>query len=153
MDSHEIMSFAELTRRLSEVRRAEEHLKMLLPVDSPHNAILRLREILAYTHIPYEWARRQFPEMYRFKSLRPPPKGNERPADKHEIEERQIALSRFFYAWDRGTVIKARVGNEWRLVARHQDAVPLGAAPRPPAAPRKVIEMHIDRETLGLRFK
>lgn len=154
--SIDVLSFAHLTRRLSEVRQGEEHLKRVLPVDSPHNAILRLADIVAYTQIPYPWLRRQFPDMHRFefpRAPRPAPKGNEKPSDPHEIEERQRDLSRFFYGWDQGTLIKARVGNEWRIVGRHSDTHSLGAAPRPPAPAGKVIAMQIDRTTLGLRFK
>jgi hypothetical protein len=154
--SIDVLSFAHLTRRLSEVRQGEEHLKQVLPVASAHNAILRLADIVAYTGIPYPWLRRQFPDMHRFefpRAPRPAPKGNEKPSDPHEIEERQRELSRFFYGWDRGTLIKARVGNEWRIVGRHSDAVPLRAAPRETAPPGKMIAMQIDRATLGLRFK
>jgi hypothetical protein len=151
--SPDILSLDCLARRLSEVRRAEEHLKQRLPLDSEHNAILRLRDILAYTGIPYEWARRQFPEMYRMASPKGAPTGKEKPADKHEIGERQRELSRFFYGWDRGTLVKARVGDEWKIVGRYQDAAPLGAPPRPQAPPGKVISMRIDPASLGLRFK
>jgi hypothetical protein len=156
MDSHEILSFGELSRRLSEVRRGEEHLKQILPVDSPHNVILRLRDILAYTGIPYPWVRRQFPEMHRFEFIgaaRPQPKGLDMPATTHEIHERQRELSRFFYGWDRGTLVKARIGDEWRIVGRHQDAVSLGAAPRPSPHAGKMIAMRIDPNTVRLTFK
>jgi hypothetical protein len=93
--------------------------------------------------------------MYRFEfsqAPRPEPKGKDKPADKLEIAERQTALSRFFYGWDQGTLVKARVGDEWRICNRHA-SLHAHPAPSPPAAPRKVITMRIDRETLGLRFK
>jgi hypothetical protein len=154
-DSTDILSFAALTRRLSEVRHGEEHLKMQLPVDSPHNSILRLKDIVAYTGIPYPWIRRQFPDMYRFEfpdAPRPAPKGNEKPMDKHEIEERQRELSRFFYGWDLGTLVKARVGHEWKIVNRRQNAASLGAAPSPQAHAGKMINMSIG-EDHRLRFK
>jgi hypothetical protein len=154
-DSHDVLSLAGLSRRLSEVRRGEEHLKKKLPVDSPHNVILRLKDICAYTLVPYEWVRRIFPEMYRFEfpdAPRPSPQGKDKPVDKHEIGERQRALSRFFYGWDQGTLVKARIGNEWKIVGRYQDAAPLGGAPRP-AADARQISMRIDPESLGLRFK
>lgn len=155
LPNHDILSLRELTRRLSEVRQGEEHLKRNLPVDSPHNRILRLRDIVAYTHIPYPWLRRQFPEMHRFEfpdAPRPKPKGNDKPATQHEIEERQRELSRFFYGWDRGTIIKTRVGEKWEIVGRHP-SLSLDPAPRPPGPADKVHTMRIDRETLGLRFK
>ena len=152
-DSHDILSIDGLTRRLSEVRRAEEHLKRELPPDSPHNLILRLADIIAYTGIPYPWIRRQFPEMYRMPSVRPRGKNlTDKPVDKHEIEARQRDLSRFFYGWDRGTLVKARIGNEWRICNRHPDSPPMAAAARP-APDARVIGMRIDPETLGLRFK
>jgi hypothetical protein len=155
VDSTDILSFAALTRRLSEVRHGEEHLKMNLPVDSTFNSVLRLRDICAYTHIPYPWIRRQFPEMYRFEFVgaeRPEPKGKDKPATKYEIEERQRELSRFFYGWDLGTLVKARVGHEWKIVNRHQNAASLGGAPRPQADARKMINMSIG-EDHRLRFK
>jgi hypothetical protein len=154
--SHEVLSLVELTRRLSEVRRGEEHLKTRLPRDSEHNRILRLADIVAYTGIPYPWLRRQFPEMYRFEfpdAPRPKPKGHEKPSDKTEIAARQTLLSRFFYGWDQGTLIKARIGNEWTIIGRHSDEVSLGPAPRQEAPAGKMISMRIDRATLGLRFK
>ena len=153
--SIDILSFVALTQRLSAVRRGEEHLKRQLPVASPHNAILRLLDIVAYTHIPYPWLRRQFPDMHRFEfpdAPRPKPRGKDKPADQHEIEERQRELSRFFFAWDQGTLVKARVGDEWRIVNRHSHALPLGTAPRPVADGGKLITMRIDRATLGLKL-
>lgn len=149
------MSFVALTRRLSEVRLGEAHLKRRLPVSSPYNAVLRLIDILNYTGIPYPWILRMFPELLRLESgMRPPaPCLTDAPADKHEIHERQRELSRFFYGWDQGTLVKARIGDEWKIVGRYQDACSLGAAPRPQAAAGKVISMRIDPATLGLRFK
>jgi hypothetical protein len=155
LTSHEILSFEALTRRLSEVRRGEEHLKRNLPLASEHNRILRLNDICAYTGIPYPWIRRQFPDMYRMEfpdAPKPAPSGRDKPATKHEIEERQRELSRFFYGWDRGTLVKARVRDEWKIVGRYQDAVPLGAAARPERPPGKILEMRIDLETFALRF-
>ena len=154
-DSIDVLSLDALSRRLSEVRRGEEHLKMILPVDSPYNSILRLRDILAYTQIPYPWVRRQFPEMYRFEfvgAARPEPKGKDKPATAHEIHERQRELSRFFYGWDLGTLVKARVGNEWQIVGRYQDAVSLGAKAGAQIAAGKVITMTIGPDN-RLRFK
>jgi hypothetical protein len=153
-NAHEVMSLAHIARRLSEVRQGEAHLKLQLPVDSEYNRILRLKDILAYTGIPYEWVRRQFPDMWRMESIQPKPnRGAERPADKSHIEERQRDLSRFFFGWDQGTLIKARVGAEWRIIGRYQDASSLGAPARAPAPTGKMITMQIDRNTLGLRFK
>jgi hypothetical protein len=155
LTSNEVMSWAHLSRRLSDVRAGEEHLKTRLPVASAYNATLRLGDIVAYTHIPYPWLRRQMPDMRRFgfeHAPRPPPSGKEKPADRHEIEERQRVLSRFFYGWDCGTLIKARLGDEWRIVNRHPHPLALGAAARAPSDAR-VIGMRIDPATLGLRFK
>lgn len=153
-DSHEVMSLHELSRRLSEIRRGEEHLKHILPLDSEHNAILRLKDILAYTGIPYPWVRRQFPEMHRFdfpSAPRPKPQGKDKPADQHEIEERQRELSRFFYGWDHGTLVKVRVHDRWAIINRH--GVSLDTPAPPPAPAGKMISMRIDPESLGLRFK
>jgi hypothetical protein len=155
-DSIDVLSLDCLSRRLSEVRRGEEHLKKDLPPDSSFNAILRLRDILAYTAIPYPWIRRQFPEMYRFEfvgAARPEPKGKDKPATKHEIHERQRELSRFFYGWDKGTLVKARVGDEWKIVGKYQDATSLGGAPGPQAHAGKMIAMRIDPNTVRLTFK
>lgn len=154
---HEIMSLEELCRRLSEVRRGEEHLKMHLPLDSPHNAILRLRDIVAYTQVEDRWMRDQFPDMYRLtmphspNCIRRSGEKQRKPIDKAQIEDRQRELSRFFYGWDAGTLVKMRVGDGWRIVGRHQNQVPLGAAPRP-AADARMIQMAIGSDN-RLRFK
>jgi hypothetical protein len=155
-DSIDVLSLDALSRRLSEVRRGEEHLKMILPVDSPYNSILRLRDILAYTQIPYPWVRRQFPEMHRFEfvgAARPEPKGKDKPATAHEIHERQRELSRFFYGWDLGTLVKARVGDEWKIVGRYQDQSSLGAPPRPQAHAGKMISVGVDFMAGRVRVK
>jgi hypothetical protein len=146
------MSMSELTRRLSEVRRGEEHLKTRLPVESAYNTILRLADIVAYTSIPYPWIRRQFPEMYRMESVRV--RGvnqTDKPANKTEIEERQRELSRFFHGWDLGTLVKAKVHGEWKIVNRYQNEVPLGTATRAQANAR-MINMTIDPKTLAIRI-
>jgi hypothetical protein len=154
LPNHQVMSFAELTRRLGEVRLGEAHLKTQLPPDSDWNRTLRLKDIIAYTGIPYPWLLRQFPEMPRLKSIRDRErKGGDSPVDKHEIEQRQRELSRFFYGWDAGTLIKARIRDEWKIVGRYQDAESLGAPPRPQAHAGKVIAMRIDPESLGLKFR
>jgi hypothetical protein len=132
------------------VREGEAHLRAELPTDNPHNRILRLRDITEYIGVrPNEvWA--WFPDMWRSDH-----RLVTRPAPKKAIplpESQQRAFSRFFHEWDSGLLVKARVGDEWRIVHRHQDSVPVGAAAGS-QAPARVIEMRIDRETLGLRLK
>jgi hypothetical protein len=150
VDSPEVLSLAELSRRLSSVRSGEAHLRTGLPPDNPHNAILRLLDITRYIGVPmnriFEW----FPTMSRVEH-----RLRDRPAPKKAKpipEEWQRELSRFFYAWDRGTLKKAQVGGEWQIIGRHQTSPQMDVTPRPQAPPR-VLTMRIDLTTLGPRLK
>jgi hypothetical protein len=133
------------------VRAGEAHLRTELPVDNPHNAILRLADITRYIGVHPNEVWLWFPEMLRYRH-----RLVTRPAPKKPVPlpcARQHDFSRFFKAWDAGVIVKARIGDEWRIVARHrEDPLSLGAAARA-QAPARLIEMKIDRETLGLRLK
>jgi hypothetical protein len=148
-DSPEVLSVAELSRRLSEVRQGEMHLKALLPVDNPHNAILRTRDITRYIGCTHQALLLWFPEMTRLKM----PHLVDRPVVKSQLlpEKWQRELSRFFKAWDAQNLIKARVGGEWQLIGRHTSLAPLGT-PAGPKADARVITMRIDVKTLGLKI-
>ena len=152
MDSHDILSVAEISRRLSQVRDGEAHLRTELPLDNPHNAILRLTDVTRYIGVRPNEVFLWFPQMrrnvlmYGTKSRPPPKKAVPLPP------ERQREFSRFFTAWDSGLLLKARIGDEWRILSRHPHELPLGPAPGPPTPPR-TIHMTIDRKTLGLKFK
>jgi hypothetical protein len=146
-DSPEALSVAEIGRRLSAIREGEAHLRTLLPLESPYNAILRLRDVTRYIGLRENEVFLWFPTMTRLKM---PHRRRERPPPAKATPlppERQWDFTRFFRAWDAGLVVKARVGDEWGIVGRHS------ALAQVAAAPRKTIEMRIDRETLGLRFK
>jgi hypothetical protein len=150
VDLPDVLSIAEITRRLSQIRDGEAHLRTELPLDNPHNAVLRLFDVTRYIGVRPNEVFLWFPTMTRVKHRlrdRPPPKkALPIPA------ERQREFSRFFNAWDRGMLVKARIADEWRIVSRHQDASSLGAAPGPQVPPR-MIDMSIDPATGRLKFK
>jgi hypothetical protein len=140
---------AELAERLAQVRGRESPLHGFLspPPDSPIHAVLRLADIQRYigaTRIQFQhW----FPCLPRIVKRAPRavvPKPHRMP------EEKRQALAAFFSNWDRGLIVKARVGDEWTIVERYSHAAPLGSAPRPQAPPR-AIKMTVDWDTL--RFK
>ena len=147
MDSHEVLSQAEIARRLSAIREGESHLRTELDPDSPHNAILRFRDVTRYIGVRENEVWLWFPEMWRVKHrlVKHPPPRKAVPLPP----ARQRDFSRFFYAWDKGNLVKARAGDEWRITHRHTPLAKMDA----PARPQRSIEMRIDRETLGLRFK
>lgn len=150
MDSHDPLAIHEIARRLSEIRQGEAHLRAELPPDNPHNAILRLADVTRYIDVRTNEVWLWFPDMWRSRH-----RLVTRAAPKKAVPlppSRQLDFSRFFRAWDQGLLVKARIGDEWRIVHRHQDSPPLGASKAPPAGSR-VHTMTIDRETLGLRFK
>lgn len=144
------LSVEQICRRLSQVRQGEDHLKAELPLENPHNAVLRLHDIARYIGVRKNEVWLWFPQMWRSRHRTmkhaPPKKALPLPL------ERQRDFSNFFQAWDAGRIVKARVGDEWRIVSRHQNPSPLGPAPGPKADER-TIKMVIDRETLGLRLK
>jgi hypothetical protein len=147
---HTTLSQVEICNRLSAIRQGEAHLRNELDLDNPHNAVLRLRDLARYIGVTINEVWLWFPDMWRSTH-----RLVTRPAPKKAIRlplERQRAFSNFFHAWDRGLIVKARVGDEWRICHRHQDESSLGATARPQADTR-VITMKIDRDTLGLRFK
>lgn len=153
MDSHDTLSIAELERRLSEVRSGEMHLRTQLPKENPHNAILRIRDITRYTGISLTELYQMFPRMqrieHRLANTNPPP-GLTRQPPKAAHWQREF--SRFFFGWDQGTLIKARLGDEWKIVGKyqHQTLAKMDAAPLPQAGP---IRMRIDVTALGPRLK
>jgi hypothetical protein len=145
-----VLSVAEISHRLSQVREGEAHLRTELPVDSPHNAILRLTDITRYIGVRPNEVFLWFPEMtrvtHRLRDRPPPTKAQTLPP------ERQRDFSRFFHGWDAGTLIKARVGEQWRLVGRYESGMaPLAPEARAQARSR-TLTMTIDPATLGLRF-
>jgi hypothetical protein len=141
------LSQGEISRRLSEVRQGEAHLRNELDPASPHNAILRFRDVTRYIGLRENEVWLWFPDMWRSKH-----RLVTRPAPKKAVAlpaARQLDFSRFFKAWDAGLITKARVGDEWRLVNRHTPLAQMAPAP----SAKEPIVMRIDPQTLGLRFK
>ena len=132
------LSKAELRRRLDQVRQESYHLKERLPPDSPHNALLRLSDIARYIGVTRAWLRMM----------------TDGANPSHDMsEERQVELSRFFQAWDRGLLVKARVADEWNIVSRYGADSQWSKASRPQGAPGKIHRLTIDLSTLGLKVK
>ena len=136
--STEHLSKAEIRRRLKQIRQEAFHLKEQLPPDNPHNAILRLSDIARYIGVTRAWLRMM----------------SDGANPSHEIsEERQVELSRFFQAWDRGLLVKARIADEWKIVPRHAPDSQWSKVARSQAPPGKIHRCAIDLSTLGLKVK
>lgn len=150
MDSHEPLSVAQICHRLSLIREGEAHLRAELPPENPHNAVLRLRDVTRYIDCRANEVLLWFPTMtrvsHRLRDRPPPKKAVPLPA------ARQWDFSRFFWGFDEGRIIKARVGDEWKIISRHSHPLPLGAAARQ-EAPAKRLDMRIDLTALGPRLK
>ena len=132
------LSKAELRRRLDQVRQESYHLKERLPPDSPHNALLRLSDIARYIGVTRAWLRMM----------------TDGANPSHDMsEERQVELSRFFQAWDRGLLVKARIADEWKIVPRHAPDSQWSKVARAQGAPGKIHRLTIDLSTLGLKVK
>ena len=138
MASLEWMSVKEIQRRCAIIAKDAEHLRRTIPVDNAHNSIVRIPDIALSIGLP--------PGVLGLRLSR------------GEFDEAHIKdLSRFFYGWDAGMLIKARVGNEWKIMSRHpghyQGHTPLAqmAAPQGAAPARPPLTLTIDRSTLGLK--
>lgn len=145
-----VLSIAELSRRLSQVREGEMHLRTELPADNPHNAILRMRDITRYIGVTPNQLLLWFPFMVRVRHrLRDRPA----PTKARPMQEKwQREFSRFFYGWDRGTLIKAQVGGEWQIIGRSSGMAQMAPAPSS-QVPHRVHSMRIDVATLGLKLE
>jgi hypothetical protein len=151
VDSPEVLSVAEIARRLSAVREGEAHLRTELPPQNPHNAVLRLSDITRYIATTPNQIFLWFPTMARVRHRlrdRPPP------AKAVPIPERwQREFSRFFRGWESGNLIKAQVAGEWKIIGRASEGM-AKMAPTPSAqGPVRSIAMRIDMTTLGPRLK
>jgi hypothetical protein len=120
---------------------------MHLPAESPHNALLRIRDVAEFIDAPprrlLDLRLEEAPPRCMFRC----PSVNEcrqTPKCRGFPERWQRDLSRFFYLWDRGRLVKARNGKRWALFPRHS----------PPQAPiRQDITMGIDLTLQGPRLK
>jgi hypothetical protein len=92
----------EIRRRLREVYENARHLRCTLELDSPHNQVLRLKDIARYSHIGESL-------LYAMRFSEPP---RSRTIDP----EAQEALSRFFQGWDSGRLVKARTVTGWYVI-------------------------------------
>jgi hypothetical protein len=119
------------------IRSESAHLKPWLPPQNKHNAVLRLADVANYIEVSLAWLACVIAETRTEYCM------------KRELQE---TLSRFFIAWDRGLLVKARVGDEWKIVHR----VPgpgLSPGQRPADTPPPVHKCRIDLATLGLRLE
>jgi hypothetical protein len=125
--SREALAQAEICRRLEAIR---EHSR----------SVLLIRDIQRYIGVNAELFYRCF--------LTPPGKGRLQKVP----EDVQRRISNFLEALEAGHIVKAKVDGEWKLVHRNQALAQVAPAARE-KAPARRIEMRIDPETLGLRFK
>ena len=127
--STEWLSIAECRRRLLEVEAGSAHLKLSLPKDSPHQAVLRVIDIARYIGINNATLRPQ---------MKSAPIG----------PERQKELTRFFKAWDAGVLVKALYDGKWQILNRIH-----GAAPALPPAQKPPLTMKIEHTPTGPKLR
>jgi len=113
------MSIRECRRRLREVYDAQAHLKERLPPDSPHNTILRFRDVAEYLRVKISWL--------RYVRLQETPPGcpwacptcdacRVGPPCRRMDPCLQRQLSNFFRDWDNGRLTKVRHDDAWFIV-------------------------------------
>lgn len=159
MDSPEWISQPELRRRLREIVEATAHLRLRLPPDSPYNAALRLEDVAVYI-------RAQPRRLQSIVSDVPPPRCIRHCASVNDCRLKprcrafqdhwQRDLSRFFWAWDRGALVKARVNDVWRIIPKNPGDPALEkmvATPATAPAPRPPLKLKIYVTTLGPRLR
>lgn len=155
-DSPEILSLVELERRLSEVRRGEFHLRRELPLDNPHNAVLRFSDVARYIDVQLPEMYQAFPGMERVYNRMKPDRKVKKTFSKGSArrDEIQLRLSQFFHGWDNGSLVKQCDGKRWLILSRHgsEKLAQVDAAPRPQAIARD-IKMRIDMTTLGPKLR
>lgn len=147
----EVMSVAEIERRLHEVRQGELHLKTELPPDNAHNAVLRYADICRYLQLDQPNLLKCFPDLPRHNHRLWRARGPTATVAAPLPAAWQRNLSRFFHGWDSGALTKAQVHGKWCIVGRHETS-PLASAPRA-QGPTRVLTMRIDPKTLGLKLE
>jgi hypothetical protein len=125
VESTEILSCAELKRRFRTIVADSSHLKSKLPLDSPHNALLRLIDVARYIGGPRA----------------------SMDGDAY-LKRHQRALSLFFKAWDHGNLVKARIGDTWQIIHRHTGTTSLAQVAPAPREERP-IQCRIDLSVIG----
>lgn len=124
MESTEWLSVAEIDRRFKKIVADSAHLRTSLPPDSPYNAVLRVADIVRYIGV------------------------NSRDG-RAFIKRYQRELSLFFKAWDHGNLVKARVGDTWKIVHRHTGDTTLAKVAAAPGKERPPIQCRIDMSVIG----
>lgn len=153
MDSLDLLSVEELRRRIKDISAGEEHLRRVLKPDNPHNQVLRVRDVARYIGTTGELLRVYCPGVgIQFAGRW----GEKRKFEQAKMPAKiQRGLSQFFHGWDHGHLVKAKVGQEWKIINRysgHSSLAALDLAPRPQADARP-LTLRIDMATLGLRLK
>lgn len=121
----EILSVRELRKRLRKVYAESYHLAHNLPQkhpDSPHNRILTLVDIARHLELSRRWLHHQMKEEPTERCEFSCPTVNEcrlRPPCRKIEPYEQKRLSQFFLSWEAGTLVKARIGDEWKITPRH----------------------------------
>ena len=124
----------ELRALLDKVKEDARHLRRDLPVDSPHNSVLRLQDIARYIGWPIH-------RLYDRAGWR-----------LTNTDRRKLAA--VFQQLNKGRLVKRRVGDEWKLVPTEGPAsealAKMVASPGPKAdAPAKTLTMRIDPLVIG----
>ena len=112
MVSPEIQSEEAIVKRMRELQGATTHLARYIDPQNPHAATLRLGDIARYIGLDLNTLTRV----------------SVNPKRLPMTKSTQIALSRFWYGWDHGSLVKARVGDNWIIANPHSCNSPLAQA-------------------------
>lgn len=153
VDSLDLLSVEDLRRRIKDISAGEEHLRRVLKPDNPHNQVLRVRDVARYIGTTGELLRVYCPGVgIQFAGRW----GERRKFEQAKMPAKiQRGLSQFFHGWDHGHLVKAKVGEEWKIINRHSghtSLATLDAAPTP-SPDARVHTLRIDMTTLGPRLR
>jgi hypothetical protein len=123
-----------LRRRAAAIDADSEHLARALPPASVHNRILRLRDIAGYIGLDSGQLRKLL--MHQSANWSMPPKVQEN-------------LSRFFWGWDSGQLVKACLMERWQIVPRHTALEEMASSPGPSAS----FDLRLEHTAHGPRLR
>jgi hypothetical protein len=145
----------DIRRRIALMYAGSVHLRRPLPLDNPHNSIPTLYDLGQFTgtmpSLILSWRLESPPKHCRFdcRDIKHCPK---RPACRNIQLYQQQRLSDFFRGWDAGTIVKARVGDQWLLVHRNPSLAQMAAA-QGSASQTRSIQGKVEISEMGVRLK
>src|SRR6266404_7108544 len=157
----EVLSNAELRRRLKEIHESTCHLRLRLPVENPYNKTVTLQDIARYVGASSRYLRHIWPETPPARCTFECPSVQtcrKTPPCRNIQAYLQKRLTDFFRGFDAGRIVKARVGETWQLVDRRASVMgdsPLAqvAAAQGTSLQTRTITGRIDLTVLGPRLK